>query len=190
MEFALNIIYGGELNASKALSPFVRNMRKIIKDTFASFENDGVFFFKLTLLFDGDISSYYNGTGVYQPRYYSAKKEYRVSFCIDRTQCTGSSPINSGAFILVASESSNSLRSFSVISILRYFSQKYPSFLRDATHIGNIISNCFPAGAIFFPIRKAFIASSAELTFSTFILSVLMSPIASPNSIVAIPLRR
>mgnify|MGYP000634712041 CR=1 FL=1 len=64
MEFALNIIYGGELNASKALSPFVRNMRKIIKDTFTSFENDGVFFFKLTLLFDGDISSYYNNTSV------------------------------------------------------------------------------------------------------------------------------
>ena len=41
MEFALNIIYGGELNASKALSPFVRNMRKIIKDTFTSFENLG-----------------------------------------------------------------------------------------------------------------------------------------------------
>lgn len=55
MEFALNIIYGGELNASKALSPFVRNMRKIIKDTFTSFENDSVSFFKLTLLFDGDI---------------------------------------------------------------------------------------------------------------------------------------
>ena len=89
MEFALNIIYGGELNASKALSPFVRNMRKIIKDTFTSFENDSVSFFKLTLLFDGDISSYYNGTGVYQPRYYSAKKEYMVSFCIDRTQWTG-----------------------------------------------------------------------------------------------------
>ena len=49
MEFALNIIYGGELNASKALSPFVRNMRKIIKDTFTSFENDSVSFFKLTL---------------------------------------------------------------------------------------------------------------------------------------------
>lgn len=78
MEFALNIIYGGELNASKALSPFVRNMRKIIKDTFTSFENDSVSFFKLTLFFDGDISSYYNGTGVYQPRYYSAKKEYML----------------------------------------------------------------------------------------------------------------
>ena len=36
MEFTLNIVYGGELNASKALSPFVRNMRKIIKDTFES----------------------------------------------------------------------------------------------------------------------------------------------------------
>ena len=46
MEFTLNIVYGGELNASKALSPFVRNMRKIIKDTFTSFENEAVTMFK------------------------------------------------------------------------------------------------------------------------------------------------
>ncbi len=59
MEFTLNIVYGGELNASKALSPFVRNMRKIIKDTFTSFENEAVTMFKVTLFFDGDISSYY-----------------------------------------------------------------------------------------------------------------------------------
>lgn len=49
MEFTLNIVYGGELNASKALSPFVRNMRKIIKDTFTSFENEAVTMFKVTL---------------------------------------------------------------------------------------------------------------------------------------------
>ena len=48
MEFTLNIVYGGELNASKALSPFVRNMRKIIKDTFTSFENEAVTMFKVT----------------------------------------------------------------------------------------------------------------------------------------------
>lgn len=107
MEFALNIIYGGELNASKALSPFVRNMRKIIKDTFTSFENDGVSFFKLTLLFDGDISSYYNGTGVYQPRYYSAKKEYRVSFCIDRTQWTGDKEKDLNYFIFIITKLMN-----------------------------------------------------------------------------------
>lgn len=104
MEFALNIIYGGELNASKALSPFVRNMRKIIKDTFTSFENDSVSFFKLTLLFDGDISSYYNGTGVYQPRYYSTKKEYMVSFCIDRTQWTGDKEKDLNHFIFTITE--------------------------------------------------------------------------------------
>ena len=104
MEFALNIIYGGELNASKALSPFVRNMRKIIKDTFTSFENDSVSFFKLTLLFDGDISSYYNGTGVYQPRYYSVKKEYMVSFCIDRTQWTGDKEKDLNHFIFTITE--------------------------------------------------------------------------------------
>lgn len=45
MEFTLNIVYGGELNASKSLSPFVRNMRKIIKDTFTSFENEAVTMF-------------------------------------------------------------------------------------------------------------------------------------------------
>lgn len=89
MEFTLNIVYGGELNVSKALSPFVRNMRKIIKDTFTSFENEAVTLFKVTLFFNGDISSYYNGTGIYQPRYYNVKKEYMVSFCIDRTQWTG-----------------------------------------------------------------------------------------------------
>ncbi|MFK2237973.1 Imm12 family immunity protein [Bacteroides fragilis] len=82
MEFTLNIVYGGELNASKALSPFVRNMRKIIKDTFTSFENEAVTMFKVTLFFDGDISSYYNGTGIYQPRYYNVKKEYVVSFAL------------------------------------------------------------------------------------------------------------
>ena len=82
MEFALNIIYGGELNASKALSPFVRNMRKIIKDTFTSFENDSVSFFKLTLLFDGDISSYYNGTGVYQPSITVLKKNIWLVFVL------------------------------------------------------------------------------------------------------------
>ena len=41
MEFTLNIVYGGELNASKALSPFVRNMRKIIKDIPASTQENG-----------------------------------------------------------------------------------------------------------------------------------------------------
>ena len=107
MEFALNIIYGGELNASKALSPFVRNMRKIIKDTFTSFENDSVSFFKLTLFFDGDISSYYNGIGVYQPRYYSAKKEYMVSFCIDRTQWTGNKEKDLDYFIFIITEPMN-----------------------------------------------------------------------------------
>ena len=76
MEFTLNIVYGGELNVSKALSPFVRNMRKIIKDTFTSFENEAVTLFKVTLFFNGDISSYYNGTGIYQPRYYNVKKEW------------------------------------------------------------------------------------------------------------------
>lgn len=49
MEFTLNIVYGGELNVSKALSPFVRDMRKIIKDTFTSFENEAVTLFKVTL---------------------------------------------------------------------------------------------------------------------------------------------
>ena len=38
--------------------------------------------FKVTLFFDGDISSYYNGTGIYQPRYYNVKKEYVVSFAL------------------------------------------------------------------------------------------------------------
>ena len=99
MEFTLNIVYGGGLNASKALSPFVRNMRKIIKDTFTSFENEAVTSFKLTLFFDGDISSYYNGTGIYQPRYYNAKKEYMVSFCIDRTQWTGNKEKDLNYFI-------------------------------------------------------------------------------------------
>ena len=100
MEFTLNIVYGGELNASKALSPFVRNMRKIIKDTFTSFENEAVTMFKVTLFFDGDISSYYNGTGIYQPRYYNVKKEYVVSFCIDRTQWTGNKEKDLNYFIL------------------------------------------------------------------------------------------
>ena len=99
MEFTLNIVYGGELNASKALSPFVRNMRKIIKDTFTSFENEAVTMFKVTLFFDGDISSYYNGTGIYQPRYYNVKKEYVVSFCIDRTQWTGNKEKDLNYFI-------------------------------------------------------------------------------------------
>ena len=99
MEFTLNIVYGGELNVSKALSPFVRNMRKIIKDTFTSFENEAVTMFKVTLFFDGDISSYYNGTGIYQPRYYNVKKEYVVSFCIDRTQWTGNKEKDLNYFI-------------------------------------------------------------------------------------------
>lgn len=82
-------------------------MRKIIKDTFTSFENDSVSFFKLTLFFDGDISSYYNGTGVYQPRYYSAKKEYMVSFCIDRTQWTGNKEKDLDYFIFIITELMN-----------------------------------------------------------------------------------
>ncbi len=99
MEFTLNIVYGGELNASKALSPFVRNMRKIIKDTFTSFENEAVTMFKVTLFFDGDISSYYNEQEYINQDITMIKKEYVVSFCIDRTQWTGNKEKDLNYFI-------------------------------------------------------------------------------------------
>ena len=82
-------------------------MRKIIKDTFTSFENEAVTMFKVTLFFDGDISSYYNGTGIYQPRYYNVKKEYVVSFCIDRTQWTGNKEKDLDYFIFIITELMN-----------------------------------------------------------------------------------
>ena len=59
MEFTLNIVYGGELNASKALSPFVRNMRKIIKDTNLMIKNGDLILNKLAKYkYAFDINSY------------------------------------------------------------------------------------------------------------------------------------
>ena len=98
MEFTLNIVYGGELNVSKALSPFVRNMRKIIKDTFTSFENEAVTLFKVTL-FLMVIFHLIITEQEYINQDITMLKEYMVSFCIDRTQWTGNKEKDLNYFI-------------------------------------------------------------------------------------------
>lgn len=59
-------------------------MRKIIKDTFTSFENEAVTMFKVTLFFDGDISSYYNGQEYINQDIIMLKKNMWLVFALTR----------------------------------------------------------------------------------------------------------
>lgn len=89
MEIVLNVVYGGANIAESTIAPLVREIRKQLKQSFASFDNEEVKQIKFFLFFNGDITSYYEETGVYQTKYFIKKKEFIASLCFDETKWSG-----------------------------------------------------------------------------------------------------
>lgn len=85
MNLVINVAYGGENVAQDTLVPRVRIIRKEIKETFSSYIQDGLDTVKIYLFFNGDITSYYEKTGLYKPAYYPKKKEFVVTLCFDNS---------------------------------------------------------------------------------------------------------
>lgn len=89
MEIILNVVYGGNNLAESTTAPIVREVRRMLKKSFYSFENEAVKQIKLFLLFNGNITSYCDSTGVYQSKYFSKKKEFVANLCFDDKKWSG-----------------------------------------------------------------------------------------------------
>lgn len=89
MEIILNVVYGGNNLAETTTAPIVREVRRMLKKSFYYFDNEAVKQIKLFLFFNGDITSYYDSTGVYQSKYFSKKKEFVANLCFDDKKWSG-----------------------------------------------------------------------------------------------------
>lgn len=83
MEVVINVAYGGENLAQEVLVNRVRDIRKVIKEEFSPFIQEGLEKIKIYLFLNGDLTSYYDRTGLYKPTYYSKKKEFVINICFD-----------------------------------------------------------------------------------------------------------
>lgn len=83
MEIVINAAYGGQNISQEIITPLVRRLRKKLKENFEPYIQVGLVRIRITLLFNGDLTSYYQKTGLYQPIYYNKKEEYRLNICFN-----------------------------------------------------------------------------------------------------------
>lgn len=81
MEIVVNIGYGGENLAQQTVAPQIRQLRKRLKENFEHYIQKGLTKIKIYLFFNGDLTDYYQETGLYQPTYYNKKEEYKLNIC-------------------------------------------------------------------------------------------------------------
>jgi len=98
MEIVLNVAYGGENKSGNDLIPIVRILRKKMKEDFQLYKQEGLNKLKIFLFFNGELTSYYEKSGLYQPKYSQKKEEFSFSICFDNEDWKGDRNINIDLF--------------------------------------------------------------------------------------------
>ncbi|MEF3311361.1 Imm12 family immunity protein [Paenibacillus sp. GYB004] len=89
MELTIRTIYGGAERVTPGVVQSVRDLRQRIK---ASMQ-DAVFSclqeMDVCLCFNGDVSTYYDKSGIYQPLFYKTKQKFITTICLDASEWSG-----------------------------------------------------------------------------------------------------
>jgi hypothetical protein len=89
LELTIRTIYGGAERVTPGVVQSVRDIRQRIK---ASMQ-DAVFSclqeMDVCLCFNGDVSTYYDKSGIYQPLFYKAKQKFITTICFDASEWSG-----------------------------------------------------------------------------------------------------
>jgi hypothetical protein len=98
MEFTMQTIYGGANMVSTAVLQTVRQIRERIKASMQDAAFSCLQDMDVCLCFNGDISTYYDKSGIYKPLFYKGKRKFIITICFDTSEWSGDQEEDANTF--------------------------------------------------------------------------------------------